>query len=346
MELGRIMQYHGVVRMRYGPTDVQDEGQRIQTYLDEALALFDESASRFEHDGNHRDELGAHGAKCDVLNSIGMQKQKQKLFGEASRYFRKHLDVRLSKLSSDHAGLGQAYVSLGSNLLHDQPPHEEDAARAKEALPLLTEAKRHYHLEFHERHPKLVHAHKGLSHCYLKLRRPKEAREHLHQARAICEASSVPNQKQLAELEGLEALIDESEGLKPANPAASRLLRRANSSDGRGSSSNLRSLLKRASTASMVVGAFGSKATASFSSRKGSGKFTAESLGPASSSSSSTASIADEDVEVEVEVAATSKGAASTTAPAPKPKPKASSFKGMKTVTILEMSQGSTEPIV
>ena len=129
------MQYHGVVRMRYNPPDV-DEDAVIQSYLEEALELFEEVGSDFEREGNHREELGAHDARCNVLNSIGMHKQKQKLFGEASLYFRKNLDVRLNKLASDHAGLGQAYVSLGSNLLHNQPPHEEDSARAKEALPL------------------------------------------------------------------------------------------------------------------------------------------------------------------------------------------------------------------
>ena len=62
--------------------------------------------------------------------------------------YRKALNIRVAKLASDAAGLAQAYVSLGNNLVIAQEPAEKQLERCQEGLTLLEKALHHYQAAF------------------------------------------------------------------------------------------------------------------------------------------------------------------------------------------------------
>ena len=115
-----------------------DEDDLIQAFLAEAQEIFDTMS----------DSATTSALRCDTLNSMGMHKQSRKLFAGATEYFRKALNIRVAKLASDAAGLAQAYVSLGNNLVIAQEPAEKQLERCQEALPLLEKALHHYQAAF------------------------------------------------------------------------------------------------------------------------------------------------------------------------------------------------------
>ena len=81
--------------------------------------------------------------------------------------------------------LPQACVSLGNNLVIAQEPAEKQLERCQEALPLLEKALHHYQAAFHQKHPKLSHAHEGIAECKLKLADLDGAQHHLDKAYEI-----------------------------------------------------------------------------------------------------------------------------------------------------------------
>ena len=186
LEVGKIKQYHAAVRMRHNPKTL-DEFELITKFLDDAKTIFTNK--------------GAHSDLCNTLNSIGMLKQSRKLYADASDYFKRVIEIRTDKLPTDRAGLAQAFVSLGTNLLKDQPPVEKAQQRYQYALPLLEEALAHYLAAFHARHPKVAWGHAAIADACGKLKDYERAQHHLDLAYAI--RSKMGDERGLLELKCL-----------------------------------------------------------------------------------------------------------------------------------------------
>lgn len=231
-EIGRIRQFHGVVRMIFNPKDV-DEYDEISASLDEALAIFTALPA-------------SHKYACDTLNSLGSLKQKRHAYKDAYSFFHKRLEIQESKLANDKGGLAQAYVSLGTLLLAVDVPKLAIAAcpsygaraldekeRCAEALPLFESALKCYVAAFHAKHPKVSWAHEAIAKCMIQLARLgveelssgervlERAKDNLRIARDI----SKNDERRLAELKGhelaLESLV-ESNRMKELKKASGR----------------------------------------------------------------------------------------------------------------------------
>ena len=119
-QVGKIKQYHAVVRMIHNPKTL-DEDDIIQTFLVDAHLIFDGMP-----DNNTTNAL-----RCDTLNSMGTHKQNRKLFADATDYFHKAMDIRTQKLASDAAGLAQARVHTHKHT-HTHTKRERERLRERE----------------------------------------------------------------------------------------------------------------------------------------------------------------------------------------------------------------------
>ena len=195
--VGRLKQYHAVVRMIHNPATV-DEHALILSNLNEALLIFDSTNS--------------HSMRCDCLNSLGTLKQKRKQFADATEYFKRALSLRRDKLPSDKAGLAQAHLSLARLLVVDQPPADKQDERCNEALPLLEAALEQYLAAFHAQHPKVGWAHQGIAECMMKLGKLEKAQEHLDIALTISKTSP----SRVTELQALGERVEQERAQKKA----------------------------------------------------------------------------------------------------------------------------------
>lgn len=134
-----------------------------------------------------------------------MLKQSRKLHAEATDFYRRVIEIRTDKLINDRAGLAQAFVSLGVNLLKDQQPADMAQERYREALPLLEEALGHYLAAFHKQHPKVAHGHAAIAECCGRLGEYDRAEHHLGLAEEI--RTKMGDERGLLELRTLNASI-------------------------------------------------------------------------------------------------------------------------------------------
>ena len=63
--------------------------------------------------GPVRESIEDYGGLAETLNTLGMIKIKHKLLLDARNIFERVVDIRRKHCSTDHAGLAQAFVSLG-----------------------------------------------------------------------------------------------------------------------------------------------------------------------------------------------------------------------------------------
>lgn len=173
-QLGEILQGQSAARLIFN-TD-RSEDRLIEANLREALQL--------------RRSAGLFAGVADTLNSLGMLKNKQKMYAEAHKYFLQSLEVRkdLPGGSEEQAkariqAIAQSYVSLGNLAIErgDEAAKSKNGSKAEaktfysQAVTELQSSKAAYIEGFSADHPKVAWALEGLAKVHLKLNELHEA---------------------------------------------------------------------------------------------------------------------------------------------------------------------------